>query len=85
MNRALLALALGLTMMGCAAGAEDPLPPEPTPTPERERPAQALSGELNDPTPASLVTAAASKTGSRPQAHLEEPVFDPSNNPYPEP
>ena len=51
MNRTLFAMALGLGMglMGCATGVDDPVPPAPTPEEQRDPPTQALSGELRDP------------------------------------
>jgi hypothetical protein len=51
MNRTLFAMALGLGMglMGCAAGVEDPLPPAPAPEAQRQPPSQVLSGTLPDP------------------------------------
>lgn len=52
MNRALFALALGvvgLGMMGCAVGVEDPVLPTPAPEEQRDPPQQALSGELRQP------------------------------------
>jgi hypothetical protein len=51
MNRALFALALGLGMslMGCATGVDDPVPPAPAPEPQRDPPTQTLSGVLRDP------------------------------------
>jgi hypothetical protein len=51
MNRGLFAMALGLGMglMGCAAGVDDPVPPAPAPEEQRDPPSQALSGELRDP------------------------------------
>ena len=51
MNRALFAMALGLGMslMGCATGVDDPVPQAPAPEEQRDPPSQALSGELRDP------------------------------------
>ena len=51
MNRTLFAMALGLGMglMGCATGVDDPVPPGPAPEVQRDPPSQALSGELRDP------------------------------------
>ena len=51
MNRALFAMVLGVGMglMGCATGVEDPVPQAPAPEEQRDPPAQALSGELRDP------------------------------------
>jgi hypothetical protein len=51
MNRALFAMALGLGMslMGCATGVDDPLPPEPARQEQRDPPKQALTGNLRDP------------------------------------
>ena len=51
MNRALFAMALGLGMglMGCATGVDDPVPPAPAPEEQRDPPSQALSGSLRDP------------------------------------
>ena len=51
MNRALFAMALGLGMglMGCATGVDDPVPPAPAPEEQRDPPSQALSAELRDP------------------------------------
>lgn len=49
MKRGLIALFLGLGMMGCAAGEEDQLPPaEQLPEP-RNPPSQTLSGNLQNP------------------------------------
>ena len=49
MKRALMALFLGLGMMGCAAGEDDPQPaPEVLPE-QRQPPSQALSGQLQNP------------------------------------
>lgn len=42
-------LGLGIGMMGCAAGVEDPLPPAPAPEEQRDPPKQTLSAELRDP------------------------------------
>jgi hypothetical protein len=48
MDRCLVAIAFGLTIVGCAVGIEDPQPP-PTPEPEQQQPpAQTLSGSLVD-------------------------------------
>ena len=51
MKRALLivAVALGVGMMGCATDVEDPIPPTPAPEPQRDPPKETLSGELRDP------------------------------------
>jgi hypothetical protein len=51
MNRSLFAMALGLgiSLMGCATGVDDPVPQAPAPEEQRDPPAQALSGELRDP------------------------------------
>ncbi len=51
MNRALFAMALGLGMglMGCATGVDDPVPPGPQPEVQKDPPSVALSGELRDP------------------------------------
>lgn len=51
MNRALFAIVLGLGigLMGCAAGVDDPIPPAPAPEEQRDPPKQTLSGELRDP------------------------------------
>lgn len=51
MKRALFAMVLGLGigLMGCAAGVDDPVPQAPAPEEQRDPPAQALSGELRDP------------------------------------
>jgi hypothetical protein len=49
MNRALLAVVLGLGMMGCATDVEDELPGPPAPEVQRDPPKQALSGDLQDP------------------------------------
>lgn len=51
MNRALFAMALGLGMalMGCATGVDDPVPQAPAPEEQRDPPNQALGGELRDP------------------------------------
>lgn len=49
MNRALIALFLGLGMMGCAAGEDDPeTVPEALPE-QRQPPSQALNGTLQNP------------------------------------
>ena len=51
MNRSLFAmsLALGLGLMGCATGVDDPVPQAPAPEEQRDPPAQPLSAELRDP------------------------------------
>jgi hypothetical protein len=51
MNRTLFAMAMGLGMglMGCAAGVDDPLPPAPAPEVQRQPPSQVLSGTVQDP------------------------------------
>lgn len=51
MNRALFAMVLGLGMglMGCATGVDDPVPPAPAPEEQRDPPNVALSGDLRDP------------------------------------
>jgi hypothetical protein len=51
MNRTLFAIALGLgvSLMGCATGVDDPVPPAPAPEVQRDPPSQALSGQLRDP------------------------------------
>ncbi|MBX3188243.1 MAG: hypothetical protein KF819_14575 [Labilithrix sp.] len=49
MNRALCAVVLGIAMMGCAAGEEDPVPAPPAPEEQRDPPKQALSGDFQDP------------------------------------
>jgi hypothetical protein len=49
MKRALIAVFLGLGMMGCAAGEDDPGPvPEALPE-QRQPPAQTLNGQLQNP------------------------------------
>ena len=51
MNRPLFVMALGLGMglMGCAAGVDDPVPPAPAPEEQRDPPKQTLSADLRDP------------------------------------
>jgi hypothetical protein len=51
MNRTLFAMALGLGMslMGCATGVDDPVPQAPAPEAQKDPPSVALSGELRDP------------------------------------
>ena len=51
MKRALFAIALGvgMSLMGCATGVEDPVPQAPAPEEQKDPPAQQLSGELRDP------------------------------------
>ncbi len=49
MNRLLVAVALSLSVFGCAVASEDP---EPTPTPDepqRDPPKQTLSGDFQNP------------------------------------
>lgn len=49
MNRWLMVVVMGLTVMGCAAGVEDPQPaPEPEPV-AKDPPAKTFSGELENP------------------------------------
>ncbi|MBS2014232.1 MAG: hypothetical protein JST00_15195 [Deltaproteobacteria bacterium] len=49
MKTALIAVFLGLGMIGCAAGEDDPQPvPEALPE-QRQPPSQALSGQLQNP------------------------------------
>jgi len=51
MNRWLMAAVMGLTVVGCAVGVEDPQPaPGPDPT-QKEPPAQPFSAELQAPDP----------------------------------
>ncbi|MBX3204060.1 MAG: hypothetical protein KF764_03275 [Labilithrix sp.] len=48
MNRWVMAAVIGLTVVGCAAGVEDPQPaPGPDPV-QKEPPAQTFSGELEE-------------------------------------
>jgi hypothetical protein len=48
MNRWLIAVVMGLTIMGCADGVEDPQPaPAPDPV-QKEPPTQTFSAELTD-------------------------------------
>jgi hypothetical protein len=51
MNRTLFAMALGLGMslMGCATGVDDPVPQAPAPEAQKDPPSVALSGALRDP------------------------------------
>lgn len=51
MNRTLfvIALGLGVSLMGCATGVDDPVPQAPAPEEQRDPPSQTLSGELRDP------------------------------------
>jgi hypothetical protein len=47
-SSSLLALAVAIASIGCAAGVEDPQPEE-TVEPQRSPPAQLRTGEQNDP------------------------------------
>lgn len=51
MNRTLFAMALGLGMslMGCATGVDDPVPQAPAPEAQKDPPSVALAGQLRDP------------------------------------
>lgn len=51
MNRSVIAIVLGvgMSLMGCAAGVDDPVPQAPAPEEQRDPPSQSLSGELRDP------------------------------------
>ena len=42
-------LGVSMSLMGCAAGVEDPVPQAPAPEEQRDPPTVALSGELRDP------------------------------------
>lgn len=51
MNRALVAMVVGVGMsvMGCATGVDDPVPQAPAPEEQRDPPSVALAGQLRDP------------------------------------
>jgi hypothetical protein len=51
MNRAIVAMVLGVGMsvMGCATGVDDPVPQAPAPEEQRDPPSVALAGQLRDP------------------------------------
>lgn len=50
MSRWLIAVVMGLTVVGCADGVEDPQPAPPPDPVQKDPPAQTFSGELtNDP------------------------------------
>jgi hypothetical protein len=56
MNRSLLVIAvgLGLTIVGCAADVNDPIPPPPAVEAQRAPPEEQLNVELRDPAAALL-------------------------------
>ena len=49
MNRLLVAVALSLTVFGCAAGTDEGAPVPSPDEPQRDPPAQTLSGGFNNP------------------------------------
>lgn len=49
MTRTLVAIAVALSVSGCAVDAEDPLPEPEQKEPQRDPPARSLSGQLQLP------------------------------------
>jgi hypothetical protein len=48
MNRWVVAAVMGLLVVGCAAGVEDPQPTPEPPAPQKQPPTETFSGELAD-------------------------------------
>lgn len=79
MKRALIALCLGIGMMGCAAGEDDPNPvPEALPE-QRQPPAQTLNGQLQNPVGMNLGNIENVKGLENVPAKQKPPIPEPMN------
>jgi len=80
MNRAIAAVVLGFTMMGCATNVYEDVQQIPDPAPQREAPAQTFGGDLRigvtDPVMQAMVDQANSGVGDVParQIAVQSPI-----------
>lgn len=81
MNRALLAVVMGVVMVGCAAGEDDPVPGPVDPGVQRDPPAQTLSGDLQSPVGLQLGNIENNRNLENVPAKQKPPIPEPMTQP----